>query len=328
MIKLTTPVEVSSEMPTLGYTSQVLLMGSCFADRLGQKLVLVKLKCDVNPFGTLYNPLSIAQALQDILTERHYVAQDLLQHQGYWHSLMHHGDFSCRDANETLSLINGRIGKAHEELKGLTHLFLTFGSAWVFERHGQVVSNCHKLPAHEFTRRKLTVEEIVGAYIELLASLWKVAPQTKVVMTVSPIRHLHDGLHQNQLSKATLLLAIDRLQELYPDKIHYFPAYELLMDELRDYRFYADDLTHPSEVAVQLVWERFREAFANAKTQQWMDEAERIQQMLEHRPLQQESEAYQQFLRQLITKIDELQKLCPTMDWSKERELCSIKLEK
>lgn len=329
MLKLCTAVEKPVSMPALHYGEDMLMLGSCFADQMGKRLMNAKFQCDVNPYGTLYNPCSISRALREIIEGKAYLAQDLYFYNGCWHSAMHHGDFSKVQQSETLRLINERISRAHQHFGSLKHLFITFGTAWVYEREGSVVSNCHKRQESDFFRRRLSVEEIVDDYAELTTMLLVKYPDMDVTFSVSPIRHIRDGLHENQLSKATLLMAIDTLQDkVHSERIHYFPAYEMMMDEFRDYRFYATDMVHPSEVAEQLIWERFVEYTMSAATKEQMKEVENVERMLSHRPLHEETEAYKQFLKQLIQKIDQLTDKYPQLDFKEERKECLTKLEK
>lgn len=258
-MKLQTLVERPARCPSIGYAHRLMLLGSCFATHIGARLQDARFRCDVNPYGVLYNPLSISAALREMLAGKVYAAADLYPHQGLWHSPMHHSDFSAATPAEALQRINSRLRPASAALPALDFLLLTWGTAWVYEDRttGRVAGNCHKLPETRFLRRRLAVDEIVEDAASLLAGLWQQNASLQVVLTVSPIRHVRDGLHDNQLSKATLLLAAERVCAAFPDRVFYFPAYELLQDELRDYRFYAEDMVHPSAQAVNYIWERF-----------------------------------------------------------------------
>ena len=225
------------------------MLGSCFSDEIGEQMQQRYLNVTCNPFGTLYNPLSIAQALQ--MTE----VPELIEHEGLWHSMAHHGAFSRASREEAEQAVRGSIETMQQAIQEATVVIVTFGTAWVYEQDGAVVGNCHKLPESCFTRRRLTVEEIVAAWQSILAQY----PDKHWLFTVSPIRHIRDGLHENQLSKATLLQAVEQLSD-------YFPSYEIVLDELRDYRFYADDLVHPSSMAVNYIWERFVDCFCTNQT--------------------------------------------------------------
>ena len=329
MMNLYTPVELPAGLPRLTHADRLMLLGSCFATEMGARLLDAKFRCDVNPYGVLYNPLSIASALREIAAGKEYGAEELFFYRECWHSPMHHGDFSSPDVEETLQHINGRLREAHAAFPQLDKLLLTFGTAWVYESKetGKVVSNCHKLPEANFTRRKLSVEEVVAEYQPLLSDWFARNPKLKVLFTVSPIRHIRDGLHANQLSKATLLLAIERLQALFPQRLFYFPAYELLLDELRDYRFYAEDLVHPSAVAVRYVWERFSQTCFSAESLRIVEESEKICKALSHKPFRPEAEEYKRFLGQIVLKINQLNGKYPYLDFQKEKEICHTRLK-
>lgn len=327
-MNLFTSVEIPKGLPQWNHSHHLMLLGSCFTTHIGNRLSAGKFQSDTNPYGVLYNPLSIALALQQIRKGKCYQPSDLFFHGGCWHSTLHHGDFSCPSAEETLLRINGRLTQAHRESKRLDGLLLTFGTAWVYEdkESAQIVGNCHKLPERCFHRRMLSVDEIVTTYEQLLSAWWKECPGLKVLFTVSPIRHIRDGLHANQLSKSTLLLAVDVLQHRYPQQVSYFPAYEILMDELRDYRFYAADMVHPSEVAVDWVWERWVQAVFSKETQAVMQDCADIQKMLEHKPFHPQSEEYKRFLGQIVLKIERLNQKYPYLDFEKEIEICHTRL--
>ncbi|MDR0962519.1 MAG: GSCFA domain-containing protein [Mediterranea sp.] len=317
-----TPVEISDRLPRLTQHNELLVMGSCFAENIGSRLAEAKFRCDVNPYGVLYNPLSIAQALREILAGKVYTPDDLLQHGGLWHSAMHHGDFSSESTEEILQRINMRLGQAHRQSNRWDVLLLTFGTAWVYLQEDKVVGNCHKQPEKCFVRRRLEPEEIVTGYTGLIAELMRRHPHLKIVFTVSPIRHVRDGMHANNLSKAVLHLAIDRLQAAYPDAVSYFPAYELLLDELRDYRFYAADMLHPSEVAVQYVWQKFVQHCFSPQAVIIMNECEEIHRALAHRPFRPASDEYKRFLGQIMLRIDRLSEKYPYLDFQNERDVC------
>lgn len=260
MPEMTTPV-VAPQLPfNIDFASGIVSLGSCFADEVAGRMRESDFRIEINPFGTLYNPASVAEALQRIIDDREISASDLVQHEGLWHSWYHHGSFSHVTPEATLSACNERLHQAHRALRDADLLMLTFGSAWIFEKEGNVVANCHKMPATMFSRRRMTVEEIVALWAPLLTRLAVCYPNIHVLFSVSPIRHKADGAHGNQLSKSTLLLAVDRLLSTthYPLPAYYFPAYEIVLDELRDYRFFDPDMVHPSPLAVDVVWERFQ----------------------------------------------------------------------
>lgn len=257
-MKLQTIVDIKPFKWKIGYEDKILMLGSCFSDEIGEQMQQRYLNVTCNPFGTLYNPLSIAQAMQ--MTDM----PQLVEHDGLWHSMAHHGSFSRADQHEAKQAIHASIETMQQALKEATVVIVTFGTAWVYEKDGEIVGNCHKLPESCFTRRRLSVEEIVAAWRPILDRY----PDKHWLFTVSPIRHIRDGLHENQLSKATLLMAVEQLSSLEgrAGGVLYFPSYEIMLDELRDYRFYADDLVHPSSLAVNYIWERFVDTFCTPQT--------------------------------------------------------------
>ncbi len=335
-MQLFTKTEMPERLPELSYADSIMLLGSCFADGMGQRLLEAKFRCDVNPFGTLYNPFSVTKAIRRIVSGHEYTMDDLVQYGGLWHSMMHHGSFSCADRSETLHLINNRLAKAHDALHDVSLLILTLGSAWVYSAKGDggdtglaagtVVGNCHKMPESWFCRRRLTVEEIVADCTSLFAELFASMPRLRILMTVSPIRHVRDGLHGNQLSKATLLLAVDELSRRYAGRVCYFPAYEILNDELRDYRFYADDLVHPSAMATDYVWRCFCEHCLTKEARDVMQSVNKVEKMIAHRPLHPEGDEYRAFLCQIMLSIETLCAKYPYFDFTKELEECRTRL--
>ncbi|KAA6346245.1 hypothetical protein EZS27_006216 [termite gut metagenome] len=328
-MNLKTSVELFPTFPNINHSHQLLLIGSCFAENIGVLLTTSKFHCDINPFGILYNPLSISTALRDILKEKNYTIDDLFCYHGEYHSFMHHSSFSSSLPSDCLAAINTRLQGAQQEIGRLNHLLITFGTAWVYtlQATGRVAGNCHKLPDSEFERHCLEPDEIVADYISLVNELFLRNPQLHIWFTVSPIRHIKDGMHGNQLSKATLLLAVDRLQQHFSGHIHYFPAYEIVMDELRDYRFYADDMTHLSSLAVQYIWERFASVCFSSETQQLIKECEGIRKALAHEPRRGDSEEYRSFLEQIVLKIKRLTEKYPNLDVEKELEICHTRLK-
>ena len=327
-----TPIEIPRSRVKITHECPILIMGSCFAENIGQRLKEGKFRCEENPFGVLYNPLSIATAIRQMMEGRTYGkdAPELVEHGGMWHSLMHHGSFSATTQEECLRNINGRMAEAHDFLPQTRLMLITFGTAYVYRHRekGIVVGNCHKLPERTFSHERLTTEEIVTEYTALIKEVTQRCPEVHIIFTVSPIRHLRDGLHANQLSKATLLLAIDRLCELMPDTCSYFPAYEIMMDELRDYRFYADDMMHPSPLAIEHIWRHFADNFFPLPTKKFLQAWEEIRQALAHRPLHPEGEQYKQFLSQIELRIHRLKEKYPTFDAENELLLCRTRLNK
>lgn len=282
-MKLYTSVEIAPSARNIGYGDKILLLGSCFADNIGEKFAEHYFQATINPYGTLYNPASIALSI----TDSQYPIPDsrLIYHNGLWHSMLHHGTFSGMDKTAVQARCLDGYERLQRALKEATTVIVTFGTAWVYEMDGQVVANCHKLPANRFTRRCLAVDEIVEMWQPIVASM----PDKHWIFTVSPIRHVKDGLHANQVSKAILLQAVDELGQSY------FPSYEIMMDELRDYRFYAEDMVHPSPVAVEYIWQRFVETYMTEDTRGEMRTLHQLWRDCHHRFLHPDSEEAERF---------------------------------
>ncbi len=323
-----TQVELPDKGIKIRHSDRMILFGSCFAENIGKLLVGSKFRCNVNPFGILYNPLSIANALKQALLQKEYRETDLFHASGLWHSWMYHGDYSSMSVDECLLRMNGSLHRLIEELPEADWLVVTWGTAYGYflRDTGEIVGNCHKQPDRLFSRRMLQVPEIVDTWKLLLAELKSVNPNLKVVFTVSPIRHLKDGMHGNQLSKSALLLAADELCSQCTD-CHYFPTYEIVMDELRDYRFYADDMVHLSDLAVKYIWECFGQSCFLPETMEVIKEWEDIKKGVEHKPFNPESEAYQTFLSQIMLKIVRIKEKFPYLEVQKEMELCESRLK-
>lgn len=293
-----TKVQIPPSSLKIGYEDQMMTLGSCFAENIGKKMNDVYFDLDVNPFGVLYNPVSIKNSLELLLQNKPFSSDDLFEYHSVWNSFSHSTQFSNPDQKTCLDNINFRLESSAEFLKNTDALIITFGTAWIFEdvKSESVVSNCHKLPANQFQRRRLSVDEIVADYSELINQLTDQLPDLKLIFSVSPIRHWKDGAHENNISKSTLLLAIEELQSRF-EQVHYFPAFEIQMDELRDYRFYASDMLHPSEVAVDYIWQRFSETYFNEQTLQLKKRLEQLASNLAHRPYQPDSIEYKMFMK-------------------------------
>lgn len=319
-MNFSTPVVISAANKLINHHDSLLILGSCFAENLGEKLTSHKFNAVVNPFGIIYNPIALANGLQHILDEKLFQQSDLIYFNDKWLSLQHHGSFSDRDKAVCLNNINHSIKSAHTQLKQANYLFITFGSAWAYEHkeHG-LVANCHKIPAKQFTKRLLKVEEIVAAYIMLIHTIKSIHPTIDIVFTVSPVRHAKDGLWENNLSKSVLHLSIKELTDNF-DNCTYFPAYEIVLDELRDYRFFKDDLVHPTALAVKYVWEKFSSSYFSEATIVLMEKIQKIKQAATHKPFDFNSEKHQQFIKNQMDTIKELNAQFPKLNFDKEKK--------
>jgi hypothetical protein len=312
MLRHHTSLSCTSSFPQLSYQDSLLSIGSCFAQNLGQQLQQQLYDILINPFGVLYNPSSIASSLEHLLGAYFFEAKDLLPHHDAWHSLQHHSSFSNANQQLALTNINKSLQQARKQLQKTRCLFLTFGTAWVYiwKDSGQVVSNCHHFPATRFERQRLSVEQIVETFLELLPALKARFNALEIILTISPIRHLKDGFVENQVSKATLVLAVQQLVEQL-EYCHYFPAYELLLDDLRDYRYYDQDLVHPNALAIEYIWQAFEQAHLSSQEQQLRQKVAKLQQAAQHRPRQINSPAHQQFVQQQLQQLENIASQLP-----------------
>ncbi len=303
----------------IDYQSFTLGIGSCFIENIGTMLNVRQLPFLQNPFGIIYNPLSIARQLAVISSSESveksdfFTEKDLFPYNGLWASLQHHSKFSGEDRDVVLKNINDSLTKARDFFKKTNRLILTLGTAHVFmwKETGEVVANCHKLPPQYFEKKRLRVEEIITVYKPVFEQIFLQNADCQIIVTVSPIRHIRDGVIENNRSKAVLLLAADALSQLF-EQVHYFPAYEIMMDDLRDYRFYASDMIHPNSTAIAYIWQHFSETFFDDKTRSIIQEVEKINLMRAHRPLHgANTEGYQKFKEQFNLKILALQMQYP-----------------
>jgi hypothetical protein len=283
----------------------LMLVGSCFTEQIGSKLSAYKFRTLENPNGILFNPVSIVKNLISYIENRQYHPGDLFFENELWGSWNHHTRYSDIDQNLVLENINRSQIEAHEFLKKTDWLLLTLGSAFVYEQGGNVVANCHKVPTDKFNKRLLTVEEVVSTLDTCIHRLKQFNPQLKIIFTISPVRHLRDGFVENNRSKATLINAVHQLVDKF-DKLFYFPAYELVIDDLRDYRFYAEDMVHPNYAATNYVWEKFVESCVSENSQQLMKEINIINAAKNHKPFNPMSKAHLKFLNDNYKRVESL----------------------
>ncbi|MEN8116953.1 MAG: GSCFA domain-containing protein [Bacteroidota bacterium] len=328
--KFQTIVDVPKFSWKTGYENKNLFMGSCFTENVGNNLTALKYDADINPFGILYNPTSVANGLEILLNKKVLNKNDLVRHNELWHSFSHHGRFSSPDVDVTLDNINSRIQSSSTFLKEAGFLFITFGTAWIYRyrKTNRVVSNCHKIPAGEFIRERLSVKEITEKFVWLLNEIWRQNADLKVIFTVSPIRHWKDGAIENQRSKASLLLAVEQIiDETGKERCAYFPSYEIVMDELRDYRFYAEDMLHLSDVAVNHIWDIFEESLIDKESREVAKRVQKIINAVNHRPINKNSKEYFNFLTQVLKKIDDLETKRPYLNFTLEKEYINVQFD-
>lgn len=306
-----TEIKIQPLEQTVVYGDGLLFLGSCFADEIGTICRGLGFKAQVNPFGTLYNPVSIAQSLKRLYKGNAFTPEEVISvGEEFYCSFSHNTDFWCPTEEALLDKVNTHLAEAHSQFVDAKWIIVSLGTSWVFhdKASGQEVSNCHKLPANRFERVFLTTDQSVAYLSEVLGAF----PDKQFIFTVSPLRHLKDGLHENQLSKASLLLAVDKVCKAFGNA-HYFPAYEILLDELRDYRFYKEDMVHPTDQAVRYIWEKFVAFAVNPSEYPAMKAAAELKQMLQHKPLFPDSDAYRKFEMLREQKKDDLRRKNPNV---------------
>lgn len=302
-----TKIDLQKSDYKISYESTILSMGSCFSENIGLKLKNAYFDIDINPYGVLFNPISIKQSICDLLELKQYDADDLIKTGSLWGSLGHSTLFSDENTADCLTKINTRANHAAKKIREASSLIITFGTAWTYRHNAtdKVVANCHKLAAHEFTRYRLTAHEIIEQYNNLLTQLKSINPTIHVIFTVSPVRHIKDGATENNISKGILLQAIQEIVKLNSNT-HYFAAYELLVDELRDYRYYASDMLHPSETAINHIFTKFTEVFFGQYTHNTYNDICQYNSTKNHRPLHPNTSDYKLFLKNIELKKNNL----------------------
>ena len=292
-----TTIRMGENQGALHHSDELLLMGSCFSDNIGSRMRNAMMQVDVNPFGTLFNPLSIAQGVQALLADEPVAGMTLFHQNGLWNSFAFHSRFSRLDKQQAVDAMNASIHGGHQHLKTCQALVVTLGSAMVYrlKSTGEVVANCHKVPQHEFSRGMATLREMTQALDMMVDSVHNANPQALIIFTVSPVRHIADGLEVNALSKAMLRVVVDEVIQRHDHCTAYFPAYEIMMDDLRDYRFYAADMVHPSEVAIEYIWQAFQATFFDDRSTQAIARCERVSKRLHHRPMSANHEVLERF---------------------------------
>jgi hypothetical protein len=319
-MELRTVIKSDPSPYRISYKDPAIFIGSCFAASIGKKFETGHMPVMINPSGTVYNPVSVCNTLDTITSGRTYKISDLYNYKGTWLSFNHFTDFSSEDPEKVLDKINRKSEEAGKFIENARFLFITFGTARVYRwKHtGKIVSNCHKIPASEFTNELLSVRAIVSLWKNQLERLNSLFPDLKVVFTVSPVRHWKDGAHGNQVSKSVLFLAVEELMS-HPSKPGYFPAYELLIDDLRDYRFYEDDMLHPSAVAIDYIWDAFSECYFDAKTKKLWLEISAITKAMLHKIQSASGIEISKFATSMLAKTEALESREKAINLEKEK---------
>jgi hypothetical protein len=315
-----TKIPVAKPAFLLSFADRVMVLGSCFAENIGSRLEESGFNSITNPFGVLYNPASISLSIRRMIRNEKFSISELSELDGLYHSFSHHGSFSGSNADNTLKNINNLFEKAVGNLKETNCLIITLGTAWVYAlaENGRIVANCHKFPEDRFRRFRLSVEDIVEDYVDLFELLTGKNKDLNIILTVSPIRHLKDGIHENTLSKSVLHLAAEKLCGKFGNAV-YYPSYEIMMDDLRDYRFYDEDMMHPSQVAQDYIWDHFSESFMTKSTREIARQVQQIRKAMNHKPLHGTDEPYLRFAQKNIASIEILKLNVPELNLSKEK---------
>ena len=313
-MKLQTQLPLEIQSPLIDYSSKLVLLGSCFAENIAEKFSYYKFQNEVNPLGVLFHPIAIL----DLLTRAHennpYSEKDIFFSNGCWQSFQSHSRLNSISQIEILDHLNKALKSTQDQLKNASHVILTFGTAWVYEhiQSKTIVANCHKQPQKEFEKSILSIDQLQDTFNSIISILKSFNPKVTVVFSISPVRHLKDGFVENNLSKAHLITALHSVINT-TENTHYFPSYELLMDELRDYRFYKQDMVHPNQIAIDYVWEKFQPIWIDADVNPIMQEVNQLQKGFAHKPFNPLAEEHAIFLSSLAKKAKAMESRFPFM---------------
>ena len=308
-MNFTTKIPITQNANPIDYNSKIVSFGSCFAENMGDKLLYYKFQTQVNPFGIIFNPFSIEKLIERVVLQRYFTKDDIFFFNERWHCYEVHSELSDADSEVFLSKLNQILSDTQKQLQQATHIIITYGTSWVYrhiETNG-IVANCHKVPQKQFSKELLSIDSIQKSIQNTVSLIATLNPKCNFIFTVSPVRHLKDGFVENQVSKAHLIAAIYATTNTKQQTLNYFPSYEIMMDELRDYRFYADDMMHPSPMAIDYIWERFAATQIDASAITTMELVQTIQKGLAHRPFNPNSKSHQKFEANLKEKIATLE---------------------
>jgi lysophospholipase L1-like esterase len=310
-----TQILLSKSKNPIDYNSKMLSFGSCFAENMADKFDYFKFQNETNPFGIIFNSVSIEKVIERTIKEEWFTEKDVFFHNERWHSFEVHSDLSNSDRQELLETLNKAISETNKQLKEATHIIITYGTSWIYRNleSEEIVANCHKVPQKQFSKELLPVDVIQKSIQNTIDLIQTINPNLNFIFTISPVRHIKDGFAENQLSKSHLFAGLhsNLKSKINNLKLEYFPSYEIMMDELRDYRFYTEDMLHPNQVAIDYIWHKFSENFISEDSISLMQEIDEIQKSLRHRSFNPESEQHQKFLAKLQQKINALSERCP-----------------
>ncbi len=312
-----TQIPIAKSDFSISYSSRIVSLGSCFAENIGEKFQYFKFQNTINPFGIIFNPISIENVIRKSIDKSVFTEKDIFFHNDLWHSFEVHSELSHPDKDVLLANLNSTLESTRQQITQASHIIITLGTAWVYRNIESVsiVANCHKIPQKQFTKELLSIETIQQSLQNIIDLVASVNKEAKILFTVSPVRHIKDGFVENNVSKAHLLSAIYNVVNDQSSNVSYFPSYEIMMDELRDYRFYAEDMLHPNQIAIDYIWKRFSETSIATEVYTTMEEVDSIQKALQHRPFNPNSESHRKFLDHLNQKINKLALQFPNMQF-------------
>lgn len=311
-MKLQTEIPLYTEEDQIHYSSKILLLGSCFSENIGAKFDYFKFQNTQNPFGVIFNPVSIEKLITRAIENNLFSQEDIFQHNGIWKCLDAHSELSSLEKDEFLNNLNSALQNLRDALLSSTHIIFTFGTSWVYRNlvSGEIVANCHKLPQKNFRKELLSIQEISDSLKNSFSKISEINPNAIIINTVSPVRHIKDGFVENSLSKAYLISATHNFKNR---QSFYFPSYEIMMDELRDYRFYSEDMLHPNKTAIEIIWKKFSKVWISSETEVLQKQIGSIQRGLLHKSFNPKSEEHLQFSEKLQQKITSLKKQLPNV---------------
>lgn len=313
-MQFTTQIPIPKSNDPIDYNSRIVSLGSCFAENIGEKFDYFKFQNSVNPFGIIFNPVSIEKLISRIVNQKYYTDEDVFFNNELWHCFEVHSELSNPNKEAFLENLNEILLQTKDILSNATHIIITYGTSWAYryKNSDTIVANCHKVKQNQFEKVLLSAEVIEEAIQNTLDLIHKINPDCSIIFTISPVRHIKDGFVENQRSKAHLITAIHKIIN-HQSSVNYFPSYEIVMDELRDYRFYAEDMLHPNQVAIDYIWERFFHTQILESSYPIMEEVSSIQKGLAHRPFNPDTESHKDFEKKIIEKRDKLLQLYPFM---------------
>jgi GSCFA family len=316
-MNFTTQIPISKSNNPIDYKSHIMSIGSCFAENMSEKFNYFKFNSTTNPFGIIFNPVSIEKLISRVVNQELFTEKDIFFYNERWNCYEVHSELSSANKEEFLQNLNSILQSTHNQITKSTHFIITYGTSWVYKNieTNEIVANCHKVPQKQFDKELLSIDTIQKSIENTVKLIQKINPTCHFIFTVSPVRHIKDGFVENNISKAHLISSIHSIDNSQHTTHNYFPSYEIMMDELRDYRFYGKDMLHPNQTAIDYIWIKFFENYFSETEFQTMQQVCDIQKALHHKPFNENSETHQQFLLKLQGKIRQIQQNFPQIQF-------------